>query len=173
MKECIMARKRVVGDGKLWLYYEGEEFNSITGGWDANVYTNSSLTANGISRLSKLSGQISGGISTFWQASYRGTTNKINLTNFNFLKAEVKISNRGTNALVDFYVQSVNEANRFPTHNGVTPAAITTISSNYEGIISIDVSSLSGEFHIFLNALNGSASGGGVDLIIYKVWGEI
>lgn len=155
------------------IYWEGEEFVSKTGGWDANVYTNGVLTSNGIYQLTKNTSNFYGALTNYYQAKYRGTVNKIDLTDLATLKAKI-IHTTAQYAEVHFFVQSVNQGNPYGSYNGTTPVAQTIVNTSLNGIVSLDVSALSGTYYVFITLSNAAMSGGaGATLTVEKIWGEL
>lgn len=154
-------------DNNVYFYKEGNEFNALTGGWDANNCTSAAYIANGIDRLAKNIDNLYGALTTFWTIKYRGTVNKIDLTNLATVKANIDYI-ASTNARIRLYIQSVNDANYLAN----SPIAYAESFASLTGDLEVDVTSLTGQYYVFVCIANFSASGSGGTLIVNKIWGE-
>lgn len=134
------------------LYEIGDEYELITGGflksYENNIGTRT-FTKNSDSFYLKSAGTTSGG------ANFTvSTAKKINLSGFSTLFARIK----HTNSKSTKFHLGVDTVNNIQTYH-----ATCTFSqeSDFEGIVSMDISSLSGEYFVLLGMSGGTWSNSG------------
>lgn len=145
-------------NGKLYDY--GDEYEPVTGGF-VEAYKNSigtrTFTKNEDSLYFKSTGTTSGGAHI-----YASTEKKINLNSFSTLYARIKHSpSSGTS----FYL-AAHTRNDEPVYD--VPCVLRQ-SSSKEGIVSLDISGLSGEHYILLG-LGGNAASNSGSCYVYEVY---
>jgi hypothetical protein len=124
----------------LWhgkLFENGETFSDITGGW---------TSSKGSSESSK--GSLSYGSDGIYVYGNRAAIwahpkNTINLTHFNYLRANVTMANKGTRLSIAALGKDTSWARD-------DYAVIQTITGT--GLVTLDVSSLSGDYYVALGA---------------------
>lgn len=131
-------------DGSV--YNSGNQYNSITGGWKT-VVQNEKFTFNSNNITFQM-----GGAEDNHGAIY--TTNKIDITGFNYLKVNVSIIDAKT---TKFGICG--------SIGGSEPSYVAYKSVGSSGTLTLDVSSYSGQYHITFNSTMGSGS-------ISRIWLE-
>lgn len=147
----------------LWngkLYDGGNEFERITGGF-VEAYKNSvgtrTFTKNEDNFYFRSIGNSSGGAHI-----YVSTAEKINLSSFSTLYARIKHS---PSSSTSFYL-AAHDRNDVPLYN--VPCVLKQ-SSSKEGVVSLDISELSGE-HYILFGLGGNANSNSGSCYVYEVY---
>lgn len=164
-----MARKRVVDDGKIWFYREGEEFVEITDGWTTEgLYSLSAGTGTGSVQKNIDSLQVNVGATGSNNHYVRGyTTNtKVNFNNINSLNVLCDITKSG-----GAYVWLQLGEKSDPVGTGAAVLSVNTAGTGK--VLTLDTSALAGQYHINIHAnSNYNANVGTLELKVYKVWGE-
>lgn len=132
----------------LYLYKDGDECASITGGWEGtnfSTFSKGTLTKNSDNiNLTCPSGN-------YWIVA--STTNKVDITKYSKLKVEYK----------------GNVRTSYGVSTSINPCNFTSYSStntSYNGIVEHNISSLSGSYYVNVG------SEGSANINIYKVWLE-
>lgn len=154
-----------------YLYKTGNEYTSITGGWDKlNATSNSSSFTNKNSgmTLTKSTDSIKAviDVSAMWIICF-GTQNKIDLTNYSKLKMHIKTATYTGDGYCYYGVHP--ELN---IDSGKRDALIYTTSSTTITDVTktLDISELSGQFYIAVSG--GSGADADITIEIDKVWLE-
>ena len=169
------------GDWDLWFkvqpdytdnayYYKGEEFSGVTGGWvDGDSYAPEQGTRSKETDYMYFETFSYTGISRLGYV----TDNKIDLTNINTLYIDWdSIDSNTDNASL---IKVTNDKSDNETTNAQTSAVLfIDIRGNFERKVdTLDVSGLTGEYHIqVLNSNGGSSVNRYGKTRVYRVWGE-
>ena len=145
------------------LYYQGNEFQDYTGGWsDAgksyndSFYSHAAFTKN--SDCFSVTSQGTAGASI-------ATSDKVDLSSYKTLFAEVEVSGGANNESG----LAVTESRSYIA--GSVAKARTKVSTPFSGVISLDISSLTGwPFYVGVYTLCNFAAG--VTMKITRVWAE-
>ena len=155
---------------ELMLYDRGNQYTAVTGGWKLAYKQHGGSSGTG---------SVSFGASsaTITPASYTSTSmatvNKINLDNVKTLNVTLDRYDDNTAAVI------VNSSKQNPDLNydagdytvyKSIPSGGTSSTSKYSGTVSLDVSSLSGNYYIVIGSRGGDAGSG--KIVVYKVWGD-
>ena len=159
--------------GKKYAYRKGNQFTSLTGGWE-EALQNINSSANGfvdfqVNRMRVFVERLSGQGTHIVRAS---TLNKLDLTKIN--KLYIDWEDLGTSQRADRVGSSflVSEEPSFTGEGGTSGVARVSYFEEFQRTIDeIDVSNLEGEFHLNVSVL---ASGGNSrhDVFVYQIWGE-
>lgn len=153
----------------LYIYKEGDECINVTGGWDFNNCSYSSAFSKNNGHLTKNSTNFYGTLPTYWSIYYRGTSNKIDLSNYNKLKCKISNYTSATNSAFDIYV-SYEDANFL----NKTPVASARNTTTGESVLELDISQIFSAYNIFISLFCGSASGGaGASVTVSEIWLEV
>lgn len=146
----------------IYLYNQGDQATSITGGWEvssgvaASGYLKS--TTNPVFATSKVSLSLTGGAAD--KSSAINTKNAVDLTNYSTLNIAVtqSISNGGA------YWSACSNSTGYYVSDAAARA------DNYGDIskTTLDISSLTGLYYVFFSILSWTNTGGTADLT--KVW---
>lgn len=131
-------------DGSV--YNSGNQYSSITGGWKT-VVQNEKFTFNSNAITFRM-----GGSEDNHGAIY--TTNKVDITGFNYLKVNVSITKAN---ITNFGICG--------SIGGSEPSYVAYASISSSGTVTLDVSSYKGQYHITFNSTMGSGS-------ISRIWLE-
>ncbi|MBP3420218.1 MAG: hypothetical protein J6K74_06500 [Marinifilaceae bacterium] len=148
-------------DLSVRLYYYGYEKTELTGGFSRtwrNGIGSKTFTKNADNLYLKSSGSEMGG-SNFTV----GTAYKIDLTGYSTLNARIKCT---TMTSSNFYISVHESTNDVEPY---TPSCHTSKSTVYEGILSLDISSVSGEYYVLLG-VSGSNINNRCECYVYEVY---
>ncbi len=154
--DCV---RRGADDGRIYYYNEGAEFASITGGW-VTGYSNG--TGSQSKETNHLYMQVSSGVN--WQRTYI-TDIKVDVTNIS--KLYVDWDGIDSSTLGNHFMRLYTGKNNTDSFNG----AVSRQGSFSRMTEFIDVSAITGTYHISLFAFSGSSSSS--VLRVYKVYGEV
>ena len=147
-------------DWTTYLYYEGNEYTAITGGF-SKTFVNS----YGTGTLKKNSDSLyltSTGVSGSGNHITVATANKIDLSNYSTLYARIKFTNSK-------YTRCYLAAH---TSNNVSPSSgdcELILSSSVDDVVSLDVSNLSGSYYIWVGLAGSQGSNSG-NCYVYEVY---
>ena len=144
---------------KTFVYKEGDEFSSATGGWVEAEQVGDYQLSKELNYLNMIT--TTAGVH---YAGYR-TGIHINVDNIStiYMDAEV-VGNSGSRSTLALTATTGN-------YPGATYEATLTVAGEYARTIkSLDVSGATGDY--FVRLLGRNATGGGTDFKVYKVWGE-
>lgn len=172
MGEGIKTRRgESVGDLVLYLYDTGNENTPFTGGISTkNVQGTGIATTKNATNISFASS-----VATGYKLGSAYTTNKIDLTNYSKVKMLVD-SITGTYptnlASVVSISASVPTASDFDGYlNAMTAKTrVDNVLTSY--IVELDISSVSGEYYVFMNEGNSATLSNSVNAIVSKLWLE-
>lgn len=176
MKECIRFAPNTLADSEIvWLYREGVEFNSVTGGWIESPY------GGGNGEVIKNTGYLYAKcLNNPAQRAAKGlnTANSVNLEDVNQIKVLARIKRVTVHTALGQFIIAVGIAQSIVQDAGLTscPAWVNTFisSNNYFDVeASLNVSSLSGAYNIGVFVRDSSVSvDSNCEIEILKVWGE-
>lgn len=150
---------------KLWLYKNGDECNSITGGWD---YFTSGYANTTYLKGEKLSNCLYSKISKGSAKCITPTTiNAINLKDYKYIYIKLNLSHGGelTKSIQDFAIRT--------SKNIQARAALISIDKAGTNTYSIDISSLTGSYYItFDTYINANFTDSYISSSIYEIWAE-
>lgn len=144
-----VATQRVNGysvlNGAYWneeLYYNGDQFTDVTGGWSANGYTGLSGSNPAVVNNTSLDFYISG-----WHRI--GTVNKVDVSQYSTITFKMKAQNNNTGVHY-IYCGCYNNKSDLYSTGRVASNSKTTYSASSDGNfdVTIDVSRLSGSYYI-------------------------
>lgn len=125
-------------DWIVWLYNKGDEFTSLTGGWEEKHYGTDSTKkgiVKGADRITVSIARTSG----VHQESIAGTVNAVDLANVNFIRANIAGYTSNGSAKynrIGVYADSIRE-----------PAAYANPGA--DGTVELDISALTGLHYVF------------------------
>lgn len=173
MGEGLIVRRGTMptpwGNG-IHYYWEGDEFESITGGWVLGYQTASGTNTKNLDNLQMTAGVGSASLS---ERAYT-TDIAVNLTDISKIKIEWE-ANIAYGASSNDGV-SLNISTSKSESHGVFNARLYKQASFSKMVDSVDVSGLSGVHYVRVHAVAGATFSGQDyavnNLQIYKVWGE-
>lgn len=145
----------------LYLYTAGDVHSDVTGGYEALAlkisadYGGNTLTATAPTLTtggSSMSISLSNGSAGYNKSGSVLTKNKIDLSNYSSLTFKFTKSIGNTSNYATFYVSSSNSTNPVSAAAGEQVLGSSAATS-----VTLDVSSLSGEYYVGVNVLAGSA----------------
>lgn len=140
---------------RFYLYKDGDEFTSITGGWSTWTYGG----ASGIPTLTKnADNMVYSAPTSTYRAGSPNTVNKIDLTKYSVLGIEYMLTTPANKA---FGIYSAL------TKPGDQVAGLTLTNTAVKKIDVLDISSINSQDYI---AGYFNTDSGGVTFTIYKVW---
>lgn len=128
-----------LGDGKLWLYREGDQCTNVTGGWTADGYTWSASTSYSINAGEKNADNMYCQAKGSNSATLLGTAKAIDLTGFSTLRLDGECNFGGI---------------RICTSKAITSS---TIVKEAEVAGELDISDLTGSYYIVVSAQNNAS----------------
>lgn len=140
-------------------YEEGNQQESVTGGWTTSGWTYGGaymLNASIAETYMQVIGAYDSGNTG---ASVVGTVNKINVDNLQYINANIQIVQSG---VVNFGLCSSSNAQSLAINSQTISTGTYTKS--------LDVSTLTGDYYITFSAAGSAASGGAPSAKITKVW---
>ena len=146
-------------DGIAWLYKNGNEYSTITGGWNfVDTWTGGGTSIEGIKNSDHLY------VSTVYDcAGFIADT--IDFTNYSKLKVEYEITKNSDTAMLRVAVKDDYPYN-------TTVLAISTTSAVKRDILEVNVSSVSGVHKLSCESYTGTNSSSQFNFKIYKIWLE-
>ncbi len=145
----------------LWLFKEGDQFDDVTGGWNANGYS------TGVSNLTVYQATINNGAIELFGAGpgyvMSGTQKAIDLTKFDTLKIRRKV--------ISTYSGVFGLSFQLTTNKILNQAVLTynaTDNIGTEIVDSIDISALTGPYYFSVRAEANAACDG----YVYETWLE-
>ena len=160
----------IIDDSILYLYEDGKEYTSLTGGWDlikSNSATSGVVTKNS-DNMYLYTGE-TGIASPREKSVYACMVNLINLTTYSKLKATVENLSYGDRSSISLCVNTMKHtATSSIWGSGVAYKQMTT-----NGTHTVDISSLTGNYYIYVD-LYGSAdyTSAKASCNIVKIWLE-
>lgn len=131
--------EQVYLDG-LYLFKDGNSYESRTGGWTASGWTNSARTLGGTATINET---LNLGVTVATTFSALGTAKQIDLTDFNTISADGSSTGNGYMTLSVSQTKQVDSG--YEAQNSYNPSL---------GSVSLDVSSLSGKWYVIVYQIN-------------------
>ena len=183
MNEVIRFAPNTLADSDIvWLYREGVEFNSVTGGWIQNPLCGGAGLAT--KDTDKMYCKVQGNTSNEAAYGFR-TNNKVTLSGITTLKMNVRYKRATAHSYVGQAWLTL-DSTLIVGQEGVTDPGGNSTASTYNGVsvnsyteatMSLNVSSLNGTYniHCFVrDAIRNPAGGADAncEMEILKIWGE-
>ena len=133
------------------LYDAGNQYTSVTGGWDVTKNNNMSCSFNSNNIAFNYSGNYAHGIIA--------TANKISINDFNTLYATFSVTNHGSNGNISFGISNIQAT------DDTSFVAYTKDTSTGSKTISVDISAYNGDYYVVLSDYWSTAT-------VTKMWME-
>ena len=144
----VKSRTAAVGASRMYLFNDGNQYESITGGWESSEWNNKG-TAQVTTNLYVSSANAS-------KLAIVGTTQKIDFTSFKVLHY-TSPNGRGGKAYGG-YLRVCKDKN----HN----SHVASVTINAAGNGTLDISAIDGEYYVCLYALGGGNGEGRCDVSV-------
>lgn len=167
-KGFMVKHKEPIIDTNVYLYKDGDEKASVTGGWSKafSVGASSTYTENTTNIAMTAVGPSGSGadMST-------ATVNTINLTDYTTLKMQFSGSISNVNSLVGLDV--LNAKNTYFQNIAVAKVERKIVQTYTDVVVSLDVSSLNGSYYIGAEVYKSGTTSITETLTIKKIWLEV
>ena len=164
------VNKLIIDDSILYLYKDGNEYASLTGGWDlikSNSATSGVVTKNS-DNMYLYTGE-TGKASPREKSVYACMVNLINLTTYSKLKATVENLSYGDRSSISLCVNTTKHT----ATSSIWGAGVASKQMTTSGTHTVDISSLTGNYYIYVD-LYASAdyTSAKASCNIVKIWLE-
>lgn len=152
-------------DGKLWLYKEGDECSSVTGGWIKGHVYNTTSTTNFVKNADNITLTSSSNTRVTCL-----TSNLINVKGYSKLNVEVMVTSKGTSC-IRVAVSTNKNTNCENTSGDIAKSATwqENMTLNSRKVISLDISNANTSCYI---GIANQSNSGTLKFNIFNVWLE-
>lgn len=143
---------------RTYLYNQGDENQDLTGGWGTVVVSKSDWSSTGVTATkyaAKMEAVCSGATGDTNNRAVFQTANKIDVTDYSVLSAEVSLSGYYSHAMLAL------TSTKYTSSNSVTPVSSGNTATKGNSTITKDVSALTGSYYVVVSLYRGPNMAGG------------
>lgn len=163
MAEAIITRRGGISTYSLpYLYNEGDECFSVTDGWEPVIWVGTTVYNH-----TKESDHLYTSVTSVSSNSGFVTARKIDLTGWNYLKADIIKTQPISSGASQILIFTMN--NLVSTAGSIGFGANNSIGTDLSLTLSVDISAITGAYYIACRSQRGSSSSGTIETKFYNV----